>query len=385
MTKKLRVGVLFGGQSGEHEVSLASARSVMGAMKSSGRYEVVPIGISREGRWLLHPDALAILAARTGIRLPDSPEAAGGAADPGPAALVPDGDRSSFVPLEGGGAPERLDVIFPVLHGPKGEDGTVQGFLELAGIPYVGSGVASSAAAMDKDFAKRLFRSAGLLVPRWTCVYAGRWERERDAVLACAGRIGFPCFVKPANLGSSVGISKAKNRDEPAAAIDEAARFDRKILIEEGIDAREIEVSVLGNEYPEASVPGEVVPNNEFYDYRAKYVDGESDLIIPADIDDKKTEEIRDLAVRAFCALDCSGMARVDFLYDRKSDQVYLNELNTIPGFTSISMYAKLWEASGVGYAELIDRLIDLAVERHDRRKSLRVTYDLPPETPASG
>ncbi|MFH1277895.1 MAG: D-alanine--D-alanine ligase family protein [Candidatus Eisenbacteria bacterium] len=379
MTKKLRVGVLFGGQSGEHEVSLSSARAVIEALRASGKYDVVPVGITREGRWIVHPNALAILASKAELRFRDSPAAAKArAGEDEPAALVPDGDRSALVPAGKGTGPERLDLVFPVLHGPKGEDGTVQGFLELAGIPYVGSGVASSAVAMDKDLAKRIFRSTGLLVPDWVLLRRHRWERERPTALAQAKKSGFPCFVKPANLGSSVGISKAKNEAELEAAIDEAARYDTKILVEEAIDAREIEVSVLGHETPEASVPGEIVPSGEFYDYDAKYVDGKSDLIIPADLPPEKAAEVRDSAVRAFRALDCSGMARVDFLLQRKSERLYINELNTIPGFTSISMYAKLWEATGVPYAELLDRLILHALERHAERKGLALSPKLP-------
>jgi D-alanine-D-alanine ligase len=393
MKRRIRVGVLFGGQSGEHEVSLPSASSVIEAMEASGRYEIVPIGITRTGRWLLHPRALEILSARAEIRLgiagpgagtteggaPEKPNARPlDAASEEPTALVPDGDRSSLVALSSGREPEHLDVVFPVLHGTKGEDGVVQGFLELAGIPYVGSGVASSAVAMDKDIMKRLFRSAGLLTPNWLLVRRLRWEREREGVLVEAEKLGYPCFVKPANLGSSVGISKAKNRKDLARAIDEAALYDTKMLVEEAITAREIEVSVLGNDEPEASVPGEVIPCNEFYDYRAKYIDGDSSLIIPAPLSPAKTEEVRDIATRAFRALDCSGMARVDFLLDRKTERLFLSEVNTIPGFTSISMYTKLWEASGLSYIRLIDRLIDLAFERHETRRKLRTVFQPP-------
>jgi D-alanine-D-alanine ligase len=379
MTKKIRVGVLFGGQSGEHEVSLASARSVIDALRASGRYEVVPVGITRAGRWVLHPDALAILSSQTELRLGiAAPEAKSeGAAPEEPTALVPDGDRSSLVPLRGG-EPEHLDVVFPVLHGPKGEDGTVQGFLELAGIPYVGCGVASSAVAMDKDLMKRLFRSAGLVVPDWVLIRRSRWEREREAAVRDAETMGYPSFVKPANLGSSVGIAKAKNREDLVRAIEDAARYDTKILVERAVDAREIEVSVLGNEDPRASVPGEIVPCNEFYDYRAKYIDAESELLIPAPLSPEMTEEVRETAVRAFRSLDCAGMARVDFLLDRGSGRLFLSEVNTIPGFTSISMYAKLWEASGLPYGRLIDRLIELAIERHGERKELEITYRVP-------
>jgi D-alanine-D-alanine ligase len=366
LPRKLRVGVLFGGQSSEHEVSLASARSVMSAMDPA-KYEVVPVGITKRGMWLTSGDPMQTL--RSGVD-PDVPLLG--------SVLAPDpsGDgRAEIVDFspEGGGMSARagkpLDVIFPVLHGPYGEDGTIQGLLELSGIPYVGAGVLGSAVGMDKDAMKRIFISRGLPVVPYVCVLRSSWERDpvrtqRDV----EERLDYPMFAKPANMGSSVGISKIHSPDEFASALDEAARFDRRLIIEQGIDARECECAVLGNDAPEASVVGEVVPGNEFYDYRAKYVDDNSDLIIPADLPDSISDEVRRLSVEAFQAIDAAGMARVDFFVARDLSAVWLNEINTIPGFTRISMYPKLWEASGVPYPELVDRLIQLAIERHEDR-----------------
>ncbi|MBN1827120.1 MAG: D-alanine--D-alanine ligase [Candidatus Eisenbacteria bacterium] len=370
--RTIRVGVLFGGQSSEHEVSLASAHSVMRALEACDDFEVVPIGITRSGRWLVGAEAHPALIAQAKVRLgepPPPPRDISRGAEP--VALLPDGGERALLPIREGGEARPVDVIFPVLHGPKGEDGTVQGFLELAGIPYVGSGVAASAVGMDKDLMKRLFRDAGLRTAEWITVRKGRWKEDRETVLREASRIGFPCFVKPANLGSSVGIGKAKDGDGLARAIDEAALYDLKILVERAVDAREIECSVLGNDDPRASVPGEVVSNREFYDYRAKYIDGASRLLIPAPIPPETAEEVRRVSVEAFRTLDCAGMARVDFFLDRGTGELYINELNTIPGFTSISMYNKLWEASGVGYTELVVRLVQLALERYRERKDL--------------
>jgi D-alanine-D-alanine ligase len=269
-----------------------------------------------------------------------------------------------------------VDVIFPVLHGTFGEDGTVQGLLELADIPYIGAGVLASAAGMDKDVMKRLFRDAGLPVVPWELVLRADWEKDPAAVRKRIERkLRYPLFVKPANLGSSVGITKTHGPLELPAAMNLAAQYDRKILVEKGIDAREIECSVLGNDAPQASVPGEVVPVNEFYDYEAKYIKEGSDLIIPASLTARQTKRVQELAVRAFQAIDGAGMGRVDFLLDRKTGKVYVNEINTIPGFTSISMYPKLWEASGVPYSQLLDRLIELALERHQEKSHTRFTY----------
>lgn len=374
MTKKLRIGILFGGRSGEHEVSLESASSVLNAI-DPGKYDVVPIGITREGQWMLgrQPSDAGGSGAITPPSLAgviENGKAVNPPADPASRELAP-----RAAPSTASADHAALDVIFPVLHGTFGEDGTVQGLLELAGIPYVGAGVLGSAAGMDKDLMKRLFRDAGLPVVPWITLLRSEINanpgRARRRV---AGEIGYPAFVKPANLGSSVGISKVSKPGELDAALRLAARFDRKIIVEKAIDAREIECAVLGNDAPQASVPGEIVPVNEFYDYQAKYVKEGSRLIIPAKIGAAKTRWARELALRAFKAIDCAGMGRVDFLMDRKSGKLYVNEINTIPGFTSISMYPKLWAASGLPYAKLIDRLIELALERH--REKMATEYD---------
>lgn len=363
MDRPLRVGIVFGGRSGEHEVSVASARSVMAALDPA-KYELIPIALTRSGRWLpgVAPQALAA-PGDAGEREPDS------AADaPGVFSLAPlQGDTAT------GGAP--LDVIFPVLHGPYGEDGAMQGLLEMAGLPYVGCGVLGSALGMDKDKAKRLFRDAGLPVVPWRAVTRRAVERDLDATAeSVAVAFGYPIFVKPANMGSSVGVSKARDAAELRAALQLAAGYDRAILCEQAIDCREVECGVLGNDEPEASVVGEVVPSGEFYDYRAKYLDGASRLIIPAALAPALAATIRAHAVRAFQTLDLAGLARVDFFVERGTDRVFLNEVNTMPGFTDISMYPKLWEASGVSYPALLDRLIALALERHADRQRNQAT-----------
>lgn len=386
MKKKIRLGLLFGGRSGEHEVSLMSAASVLMALDPV-KYEVVPIGITREGRWLVGSTAGNLLAAADRL-LPgvlENGEPVTASVDPTGPKLIPlhsacsSVHRGAVVALSERPLPE-VDVIFPVLHGTFGEDGTVQGLLELAGIPYVGAGVLGSAVGMDKDIMKRLFRDAGLPVVKWVLVLRTQWEQHAARVRrVIQSKIRFPLFVKPANLGSSVGISKVHSARELAAAMDLAAQYDRKVLVEKAVDAREIECSVLGNERPEASVPGEVVPVNEFYDYEAKYIKEGSELIIPAKLTRRQTQQVRDFAVRAFQAIDCAGMARVDLLLDRKTGKVFVNEINTIPGFTSISMYPKLWEASGVSYSQLVDRLIELALEGHREKARTRYRYDPPP------
>src|SRR6266851_2226764 len=391
--KKLRVGILFGGRSGEHEVSLLSAASVLNAIDKN-KFEVVPIGITKEGRWLTAGEAQRMLHGQPldedrHLRAGD-PEATPGAAvlASGEAVVVPPepvhrGSGSSMVPFQTDSAPARrasdrainVDVIFPVLHGTFGEDGTIQGLLELADIPYVGAGVLGSAAGMDKDIMKSLFRAAGLPIVKHVTVLRSEWELSPNKVQKLVeSKLRYPVFVKPANLGSSVGISKARNRKELGAAIEEAARFDRKIVIEEGVGgknrkAREVECSVLGNDRPEASVPGEIVPGTEFYDYSAKYLDEGSQLIIPAKLTKAETKKIQQLAIAAFKAVDCSGLARVDFLMDPKNRKIYVNEINTMPGFTAISMYHKLWAASGLSYPKLIERLIQLGMERHVEKK----------------
>jgi D-alanine-D-alanine ligase len=368
--RKVRVAVVFGGQSGEHDVSLRSAQTVMGALDPE-RYEVIPVGITREGRWLSAADPMAALTATSPLF-----QLAGGrpTAEPDPDAVAA---SDLAVPAEDGGLVSgfgrvvggEVDVVFPVLHGPRGEDGTIQGMLELAGVPYVGSGVLGSAVAMDKALAKTVLEQAGLPQVPWMLVQRRDWQTRPDDVRArVAETIGYPCFVKPANMGSSVGVSKVHDRGELDDAMTAAAHFDRRIMVEKGVDVREVEVSVLGNEDPVASVVGEIVPSNEFYDYDAKYVDNASGLIIPADLPAETVAEIQRVAIDAFRALDLAGLARVDFFVERTTGQVWLNEANTIPGFTATSMYPMLWEASGLPLPRLVDELIALALDRHGQR-----------------
>jgi len=394
--KKLRVGILFGGRSGEHEVSLLSAASVLEAIDKS-KYEVVPIGITKEGRWVtaLHAENLlrgksseenvrashlragdpqatttaAVLAAGDGIIVPPMPAAE---------SLVP---FESTAPAPPGAEAVQVDIIFPVLHGTFGEDGTIQGLLELADIAYVGAGVLGSAAGMDKDVMKRLFANAGLPLVRHVTVLRREWQNNASKICKLIeSKLKYPVFVKPANLGSSVGISKVHGRGELPAAMDQAGGYDRKIIVEQGVGgkrgkAREIECSVLGNDDAQASIAGEIIPGKEFYDYAAKYRDEGSELLIPAKLNKSQMKSVQQMAVAAFRAVDCSGLARVDFLMDPKSGKIYVNEINTMPGFTAISMYPKLWAASGVKYRELIDRLIKLGMERHEDKKKNRYSY----------
>lgn len=383
--KALRVGVIFGGRSSEHEVSLASARNVMEALRTAG-HEVIPIGITPQGRWLPHGDPLGDLtvkaaqangateegapaneSAQNGSHASDDPS---GSRDEGTWALLPRPARGTALPA--------LDILFPVLHGPFGEDGTVQGMLEMANIPYVGCGVLASAVCMDKNVARRLFAAAGIPLAASREVLRPVWREHAEAVLdGVEEELGYPLFVKPANLGSSVGISKARTREQLRDALDLAARYDRKLVVERAVpNAREIEVSVLGNDDPIASVPGEIVPGAEFYDYAAKYLDDSSQLLIPAPLDVATTARVRDLAVQAFQVTDCSGLARVDFLLDGASGELFLNEINTMPGFTRISMYPKLWEATGIPYPELVDRLVRLGFARHADRQQNETTRD---------
>jgi D-alanine-D-alanine ligase len=364
--KRLRIGVLFGGRSGEHEVSLASAASVIRSLDPE-KYEAVPIGISKDGRWLAGTAATKMLpeVLRGGQRvvLP---------ADPTAAALVPLGSSA-------GSAGTRVDVIFPVLHGTFGEDGTVQGLLDLAGLPYVGAGVLGSAVGMDKDVQKRLFLQARLPVVDYLCIRRSEWESAREKTLqGIEKKFKYPVFTKPATLGSSVGMTRVRSRRELPAALDLAAEFAQKILVERAVTAREIEVSVLGNDRPAASVPGEIVPHREFYDYTAKYLEEGTRLVIPAKLSKAQVKQFQTLAVRVFQAVECSGMARVDFFLERRTGKIYANEINTIPGFTSISMYPKLWEASGIPYRELIDRLIQLALEAHREKARTKYSIELP-------
>lgn len=360
---KIRLGLIFGGRSAEHEVSLRSARSVLQAIQPD-KYDLTLIGISKEGKWLAGGDPMAALAAGHGHAT--SPAML--SAEPGKRELLAVTANGSGGSLKLA-AIAALDVIFPLLHGPFGEDGTLQGLLELADLPYVGSGVLASALAMDKAMCKQVLRAAGLRVTDWLVMTRAEIERDADAAAAiAAGRFSFPIFTKPANLGSSVGVVKAHDFAELVAGLRESARYDRRVLVEPGINAREIEVSVLGNAAPVASAVGEVVPSHEFYDYEAKYVDEGSRLLIPAPIPAETAEQARVMAVAAFTAIDAAGLARVDYLLDRDSGELYLNEINTLPGFTDISMYPKLWEAAGLSYADLIDRLVALALERQGEK-----------------
>ena len=371
-TLKLRVGVIFGGRSGEHEVSLVSAQSIIKALNPE-KYDVIPIGISKRGTWLVGADPQGFLPEPSGRQQIDcQPQGA----NQGQTGLIGDPSHRGMVLLEKTKPTGRvkLDVLFPIVHGTYGEDGTLQGLIEMADIPYVGCGVLASALGMDKTASKRVFRDAGLPTGAFMEILRKDFKSDPDKMLEkIEAEFTYPCFVKPVNSGSSVGISKAHDRAELLAALDLAGKFDRKILIEAFIDGRELEVSVLGNDEPIASVPGEVVPCNEFYDYNAKYNDSQSELHIPAKLSAEQTAEIRRLAVRAFKSLDCAGMARVDFFMERSTGRMIINEVNTIPGFTAISMYPKLWEATGVSYSELVDRLISLALERHtDKQESLK-------------
>jgi D-alanine-D-alanine ligase len=375
MSRPLRVAVIFGGRSGEHEVSLTSAQAIIRALEARPeKYEVLLIGITKEGRWLIGGNPLqALLAAVQGqpALLASAVAEASVAADPGAGGLVLLPKRAGVPEPAAPGDGRAIDVVFPVLHGPYGEDGTVQGLLELADVPYVGAGVLASAVGMDKALMKAVFRQAGLPVLDYRVVLRRRWlERPQAIEDEIEREFGYPVFVKPANLGSSVGVSKVHDRSELRPAIAEAARHDRKILVERAApDCREIEVSVLGNDDPIASVPGEIVPHREFYDYSAKYLEEGTQLIIPARLPASTAERVRELAIAAFKAIDCAGMARVDFFVSRDGRAVWVNEINTIPGFTPISMYPKLWEASGIPFPELVDRLIELALERHRERR----------------
>ncbi len=355
---KLRVGLLFGGRSVEHEVSLSSATSILGALDPD-RYDVALIAVDPDGRWRLAAGTELIpgdATQGTEVRLPALP---GG------------------MPEAVGGATRQLDVIFPIIHGRGGEDGQLQGLLELAEIPYVGAGVLASAVQMDKDVAKRLLAAAGLpvvpdVVLRGATLSA---EGRRSSASAAIRELGLPVFVKPANSGSSVGISKANDHDSVVAAIGDAARYDTKVLIERAIDGREIEVGVLGNEEPEASVPGEICPQHEFYDYEAKYLDESTDLVVPAPLPEHVSKRIRAMAIDAFRTLEGEGIARVDFFVERETGELFINELNSLPGFTEGSMFPRLWAASGLPYAGLVDRMIELALERHKKRSKLETSY----------
>ena len=362
--KRLRVGVLFGGRSGEHEVSLASAASVIRGLDPA-KYEPVPIGITKEGHWRIGVGAQKML-----------PEVLRGG---DPVMMTADPTDASLMPLKGG-AGQHLDVIFPVMHGTFGEDGTIQGLLDLAGLPFVGAGVLGSAIGMDKDVAKRLLQVAKIPVVPWITVHRHDWEKNPKQIQrAIESKFKYPLFVKPATLGSSVGMTKVHSRAELAPALSLAAEFAMKILVEKAMVAREIEVSVLGNHDPKASIPGEIVPHREFYDYTAKYLEDGTQLLIPAKLKAAQAKTIQSLAVAAFRALELSGMARVDFFLEKRAPgKLFLNEVNTIPGFTSISMYPKLWEASGIPFRELIDRLIALALEQHAEKARTKYEIEVP-------
>jgi len=353
MPEKLKVAVLFGGQSGEHEVSLMSCTSVVKNMDRD-KYDIYFIGITKTGKWLLFEG--------------DVEDIQNGTWEAGSRPVVFPADPSfkGFFLVDDPSHVYRVDVVFPIMHGPHAEDGTIQGMLELANIPYVGCDVVASSVAMDKAMAKAVFDSYGLPQGKYLVVLRQEFEQKSQYIIdAIESYLGYPCFVKPSNMGSSVGITKAHDRQELIEGLKEAGRYDRKLVVEASINCREIECAVLGNNDPQASVLGEIIPCNEFYDYNAKYFDdGKSLLIIPADLPQEKAEEIRQLAIKAYKALDCSGMARVDFLVEKDTLEVFINEVNTIPGFTKISMYPKLWEATGVPYSRLIDRLIELALDR---------------------
>ena len=368
--RKLRIGVIFGGRSGEHEVSLMSAQSVFAALDRD-KYEIEMIGITKTGQWLTGDVAAAL---ENGVN---------GAARP--AALLPDPEIAALMQVDTENRHvsslsevATLDVVFPILHGPYGEDGTVQGLLELAGIPYVGAGVVGSAVGMDKAIFKAVMVAHGLLVLPWILVLRSEWFQEKERILQLVeSTLNYPVFTKPANLGSSVGIRKCTNRSELTVGLNEAGHYDRRLIVEQGINGRELEVSVLGNDHPVASVVGEIKPRRSFYDYVAKYVSDDSELIIPAELDPDTANQIQQMAVKAFQAIDGAGLGRVDFLQDKDDGRIYINEINTIPGFTRISMYPKLWEASGLSYPELLDRLIELALERSEVKSKLKTSYEI--------
>lgn len=369
-TEKIKVGLIFGGRSGEHEVSFCSASSIIKAIDKD-KYTVVPIGITKEGRWISPQDSeLALQSGKvegrnTVILLND----------PCGSALVRIDNNQR---LDRSLALERVDLIFSVLHGPYGEDGTVQGLLELADIPYVGAGVAASAISMDKDLMKIIFKQRDLPILKWMTIKRKEWQKDKEKILSLIQNgFEYPLFAKPTNLGSSVGITKVHKKEELEKAIDLASSYDRKILIEEGAEeVREIECSILGNDEPQASVVGEVKPAGEFYDYDSKYIDKETQLIVPADLPDGVSRKVQEIALRAFKAVDAAGMARVDFFVSKKENKIYLSEINTIPGFTSTSMYPRLWKASGIPYSDLIDQLIQLALERYQDKSQNKISYD---------
>ncbi|MHC2994518.1 MAG: D-alanine--D-alanine ligase [Candidatus Atribacteria bacterium] len=369
-TKKLKIGIIFGGRSGEHEVSYCSAISIIKAINKD-KYTVVPIGITKEGRWISPEETARALQSgkiegKSSVILLN---------DPSSKALVRIDNNQG---LSKDPSLEKLDVVFPVLHGPYGEDGTMQGLLELADIPYVGAGVAASSISMDKDLMKTIFKQKGLPVLKWKTIKRKDWQKDKNKVISLIqNTFEYPLFVKPTNLGSSVGITKVRKPKELGKAIDLASAYDRKILIEQGLEgAREIECSILGNDEPQASVVGEVKPAGEFYDYDSKYIDKATQLIVPTDLPDRVSLKVQEIALKAFKAIDAAGMARVDFFVTKEENKIYLSEINTIPGFTSVSMYPRLWEASGISYTDLIDRLIQLALERYQDKNQNKTSYE---------
>lgn len=369
-TKKLKVGIIFGGRSGEHEVSYCSATSIMKAINKD-KYTVVPIGITKEGRWISPEETAQALQSgriegKSTVILLNNPSYNN-------LIRIDNNQKLKKDTSEG-----KLDVIFPVLHGPYGEDGTVQGLLELANIPYVGAGVAASAISMDKELMKTIFKQKGLPIVKWLTIKRKDWYKSKEEILSLIqNSFKYPLFVKPTNLGSSVGITKVHEAKELEKAIDLASSYDRKILVEQGLEGvKEIECSILGNDEPRASVVGEVKPAGEFYDYDSKYIDEATQLIVPADLPEEVSRKVQEIALRAFKAIDAAGMARVDFFVTKKENKIYLNEINTIPGFTSVSMYPRMWEASGISYTDLIDRLIQLALERYQDKNQNKTSYE---------
>ncbi|WP_068776948.1 D-alanine--D-alanine ligase [Paenibacillus sp. FJAT-26967] len=377
MSRKLRIGLIYGGKSGEHEVSLQTANAVIGAMDLT-KYEITPFYITKQGEWRQGKELSGPVASKELLAFDASTEAPGSALAPFFSGLGQISGAEAEVAASGESMPaEAVDVVLPLLHGTFGEDGTIQGLLEMANIPYVGAGVLASAVGMDKVAMKKMFAQEGL--PQ--CVFRhftrSQWDKDQPFFLMETEiSIGYPCFVKPANLGSSVGISKARNRQELIEAVEYAFQFDRKVVVEEFVDAREIEVAVLGNEEPQASVPGEIVSSSEFYDYKAKYMDGKSMMIIPAELPEETRKQIQELAIQAFQSIDGSGLSRVDFFLTRTDGQIYINEINTMPGFTPYSMYPLLWKESGKPYSELLDDLIRLALERHAAKQRIKYTVE---------
>jgi D-alanine-D-alanine ligase len=370
MRNKIRVGLVYGGRSGEHEVSLQTALAVLKAF-DYGKYELIPFYITHSGQWRSGPVLSAPPSAVAELQFAGAGGPEGASASDNALLPVLRG-MSENVPAESGGADGRpVDVMFPLLHGTFGEDGTIQGLFEMAGLPYVGAGVLASSVGMDKVAMKMMFAQAGLPQVGYRFFTRHGWKEDRETRLAEVEELGYPCFVKPANLGSSVGVSKARDRKELIGAVDAALRYDRKVIIEQFVDAREIEVSVLGNDEPRASVPGEIRSSNEFYDYKAKYIDGKSVMEIPANVPEEVAESVRSMAVRAFQAIDGSGLCRADFFMRRSDGALFINEVNTLPGFTPYSMYPLMWKETGLSYRELLDTLIQLALERFEEKQSI--------------